>query len=300
MQPEPRVSIVCPAYYSHGTIEESLRALLDQTYQDFEIVVVNSSPETVTQEIVTQRFPSVRFVQSPVRLYPHAARNLGVTHTRGDLIVFTDPDCIACRDWLEKIVARMDRGSQAVVGGMGVIRPHWLETGIHLQKFYWCLEGARAGTLSDLATANACLARQVWQQAGPFNADIFCGDTHLSWKLQRLPTRIDFEPDAVVLHDHQTTLGRYIHERITRGKEFARVRSDWFAWSKARALAYLLAAPLTLAVVLIRAARSCAAAGYGWSYLATFPLQFIGHASWLLGESRAHLEYLRPPRSLKN
>lgn len=300
MQRKPRVSIVCPAYYSYETIEESLRALLDQTYQDFEIVVVNSSPETVTQEIVTQRFPSVRFVQSPVRLYPHAARNVGVTHARGDLIVFTDPDCVARRDWLEKIVARVDRGSQAVVGGMGVIRLNWLETGIHLQKFYWCLEGARAGTLSDLATANACLARRAWQQAGPFNANIFCGDTHLSWKLQRLPTRIDFEPQAVVLHDHQTTIGRFIRERLARGKEFAQVRSDWFAWSKARALAYLLAAPLTLAVLLIRAARYCAAAGHGWRYLATFPLQFIGHASWLLGESWAHLEYLRPPRSLRN
>jgi len=132
----PRVSIVRPAYHSDDTGEGSLRAIESQTFRDFEVIVVNSSPESRTGEIVTSRFPSVRFVQSPVRLYPHAARNRGVEDATGELIVFTDPDCIAAEDWLEKLVEAVDRGCGIAVGGMGLVRPTWQETGIHLQKFH--------------------------------------------------------------------------------------------------------------------------------------------------------------------
>ena len=285
----PRVSVVCPAYHSYDTIEASLRALEAQTYRDFEIIVVNSSPEMRTQELVTSRFPAVKFVQSPVRLYPHAARNRGLADAAGELLAFTDPDCIAATDWLEKLVAAMDRGCGIALGGMGIIEPTWRETGIHLQKFHWCLAGAPAGERSDIATANACITREVWRQAGPFNADLFCGDSLLAWQARRAGFRIDFVPDAVVRHHHGQTAGRFARERLTRGKEFARTRADWHGWSKGTSLLYLLATPATLVLVTARSVRDGVSAGFGRRSLSTLPLQLLGHAAWLAGEARGHL-----------
>lgn len=293
----PRVSVVCPAYYSHGTIEASLRAIEGQTFRDIEIIVVNSSPETTTGEIVTTCFPSVRFIQSPVRLLPQAARNHGIEEASGELIAFTDPDCVAAADWLEKLVAAMDGGSGIAVGGMGIIDPTWWETGEHLQKFYWCLAGAAAGDLTDMATANVCITREVWRQAGPFRPDIFCGDTLFAWRARRAGFRIAFVPDAVVRHHHGAAIGGFIHERMTRGTEFARVRSEWHGWSRTRSLLYLLATPVILVVLSARAVAKGAAAGYGWRSASTAPLQILGHAAGLIGEARAHLADVLAPRS---
>jgi GT2 family glycosyltransferase len=285
----PRVSVVCPAYHSSDTIESSLRALEAQTYRDFEIIVVNSSPETRTGKIVRERFPSVRFIQSPVRLYPHAARNRGIADAAGELLAFTDPDCIAAADWLEKLVAAIDRGCGIALGGMGIVQPTWRETGIHLQKFHWCLAGAAAGARSDLATANACITREVWRQAGPFDPDLFCGDSLLAWRANRASFRIDFVPNAVIRHHHGQTVCRFARERVTRGKEFALTRADWHGWSRAKSLLYLLATPATLVLVSARAVRDGFSAGYGLRSLSTLPLQVLGHASWLVGEARGHL-----------
>jgi len=292
----PRVSVVCPAYHSYDTIEASLRALEAQTFRDFEIIVVNSSPETRTGEIVTAGFPSVRFIQSPIRLYPHAARNRGVEEATGELIAFTDPDCIAPADWLEKLVAAMDRGCGIAAGGMGLVRPSWGETGIHLQKFHWCLAGAAPGEQADLATANACLTREVWRRAGPFDPDVFCGDSRLAWRAKAASFRIDFVPDAVVRHHHGMTARGLVRERLARGKEFALNRADWFGWSKAKSLLYLLATPATLVLVSARGVRDGVAAGYGVRAVTTLPLQALGHAAWLVGEARAHLARILPTR----
>jgi GT2 family glycosyltransferase len=292
----PRVSVVCPAYHSYDTIEASLRAIEAQTYRDLEVIVVNSSPETRTQELLTARFPSVRFIQSPVRLYPHAARNRGVADAAGEILAFTDPDCITAADWLEKLVAGIDRGCGIALGGMGVIEPTGRETAIHLQKFHWCLAGAPAGERSDLATANACLTREVWRRAGPFDADLFCGDSLLAWRAKRAGFRIGFVPDAVVLHHHGQTVGRFARERMTRGEEFARTRADWHGWSRAKSLLRLLATPATLVLVSARAVRDGVTAGYGLRSITTLPFQLLGHASWLVGEARSHLARFRKAR----
>lgn len=287
--PRPRVSVVCAAYYSHDTIEDSLRAIVGQTFRDVEIIVVNSSPETRTGELVATLFPSVRFIQSPVRLLPQAARNRGIEEASGELIAFTDPDCVAAADWLEKLVAAMDGGCGIAVGGMGIVDPTWRETAVHLQKFYWCLAGAAAGESTDMATANACITREVWRQAGPFRTDIFCGDTLFAWRARRSGFRIAFLPGAVVKHHHDMSIGRFIHERATRGREFARVRSEWQGWSKTRSLLYLLATPVILVVMSARGVANGVAAGFGRRSFTTAPLQFLGHAAWLAGEARTHL-----------
>ena len=112
----PQVSVILPAYYSDRSIAQCLEAISEQTFQDFEVIVVNSSPETRTHEIVTTRFPKVIFKQSPTRLLPHAARNLGVSLATGELLVFTDPDCLPQPEWLATLV-QANRAGWSVVQG---------------------------------------------------------------------------------------------------------------------------------------------------------------------------------------
>ena len=85
-----------------SSLSAPFSALRSQTFSDFEIILINSSPEEETERLVRSEFPEVVFEQSLVHLYPHAARNRGVQLACGSVFVFTDPDCRARPDWLER------------------------------------------------------------------------------------------------------------------------------------------------------------------------------------------------------
>ena len=73
----PRVSVIVPAYRSEERIGACVEGLADQGFTAFEVVVVNSSEEEPTRARVAHGCPQARFVQSPTRLLPHDARNVG-------------------------------------------------------------------------------------------------------------------------------------------------------------------------------------------------------------------------------
>src|ERR1700693_1391483 len=104
----PRVSVIIPAFCSTGTLPQCLARLREQRFRDFEVVLVNSSPEPATADLTRRHFPEARFEQSPVRLLPHAARNAGVRLAQGEILVFTDPDCYMHPDTLEQLVAAQE------------------------------------------------------------------------------------------------------------------------------------------------------------------------------------------------
>lgn len=67
----PEVSVIIPAYYSDGTVCACLAALERQTFPDFEIIIVDSTPDGRTSSLVKGRFPRVRVYQHPHRLLCH-------------------------------------------------------------------------------------------------------------------------------------------------------------------------------------------------------------------------------------
>lgn len=283
----PRVSVIIPAYYSHETIEACLEALRAQTFPDFETIVVNSSPDEQTSQIVTAHFPEVVFAQAPTRLLPHAARNRGAGLARGNLLVFTDPDCSARLDWLARLVEA--HADHPVVGGSMELRTgRWLERGVHLCKFFWLLSSLAAGPRAIICTANASYSRAVWDVVGPFDEQLFTADALLSWRAAARGFHPWFEPRAIVEHRHDGTLWHYWREFFFRGQEFAGARAEFENWSRWRAAVYLVSLPGLILLVLIRAGRNAFKSGWGLHFVLTLPVQFVCKLAWSLGEARTH------------
>jgi len=149
----PCASVVVPAYHSDATIGRLLDGLRAQTFGDFELIVVNSSQEGRTEQIVRENLPEARFEQSRRRLLPHAARNRGVEVARGLLLAFTDPDCVPEPTWLERLVAASDRGHGLVVGAMDLLDTSAYARAVHLCKFAHWLPGASEGHRTIAPTA---------------------------------------------------------------------------------------------------------------------------------------------------
>lgn len=288
MTSAPRVSVIIPAYYSDETLEACLEALRTQTFQDFETILVNSSPEDRTRQIVTTLFPEVVFEQSPKRLLPHAARNRGVSIARGELLIFTDPDCSAKPDWLTCLVEAYAAGHAVVGGSMGLDSKSWFERGVHLCKFSWLLISLPPGPRWIIPTANACYSREVWKMVGPFDGDCFCGDALLSWRAGVLGYQPWFEPRAIVIHRHEGSISSFWRQRLKRGQEFAEARTEFEHWSRLRTVVYLATLPVLVLLVLVRAGCDALKSGWGLSFVLTLPLQLVGHVAWSLGEARTH------------
>jgi GT2 family glycosyltransferase len=286
MSSEPRVSVVIPAYNSEATITATLDALERQTFRDFETIVVDSSPGDATARLMADRFPDVTFHHSSERLLPHAARNRGVELAQGELLVFTDPDCVARADWLAHLVAVHDEG-HPVVGGAIEVDGGWIEQGIHLSKFSAWTGGGPPGPRNDLATANVLWTRSLMERVGPFATDEWSGDTEISWRARAEGIELRFEPKALVSHTHESSLRAAWRERYVRGEDFARMRLRVERWSRARAALHLMAVPLVPALLLARAFGRARRAGDLRRAIATAPIQLFAYIGWSLGEGRA-------------
>lgn len=286
----PRVSIVIPAYYSHDTIEQTLLAFREQTYRDFEVVIVNSSPETITQGLITRKFPEVNFEQSPTRLFPHAARNRAIARSGGELLVMTDPDCRAQPDWLEKLVAAHDAGHPVVGGGMGLATRRWFERGAHLVKFSWLLPGLPAGFRWIVPSANALYPRSLLEKLGRLDDLLFCGDAVLAWRAGDAGARPWFEPSAVVEHRHEGNLIAFTRMRFRRGIEFGHARIAFEGRTRGRAAIEALLMPLRAIITLVRAGKDSVRAGWGTIFVFTLPVQILGQFGWCLGEALAQVQ----------
>jgi glycosyltransferase involved in cell wall biosynthesis len=291
--PSPHVSVLIPAYFSDDTLAECLQSLRRQSFRDFEVLLVNSSPDDRTR-LVAQQFPEVFFEQAPSRLLPHAARNRAAERARGEILVFTDPDCRADPEWLARLIEAHRAGHQLVCGSIDLqgTPAAWFARGVHLCKYSFRLSTLPGGYTWVAGTANASCTRQVWESVGPFDGDRFAGDALFSWRAAAKTWRPWFEPRALTEHRYTGTYGSFYRERYWRGQDFADARVAFERWPRARLGMYLIVFPMLISVAVVRGAIDAFRAGWGWQFVWTLPLQVTGHAAWSLGEAATHLRLM--------
>ena len=112
----PLVSVVIPAYNAEATIEGTIDSVLAQTYQVFEILVVDDGSQDRTAAIVQSRADNDRrillFRQANQGVA--AARNLGIRRSSGEFVAPLDADDLWFAEKLEKQVALMQKSPQRV------------------------------------------------------------------------------------------------------------------------------------------------------------------------------------------
>jgi len=102
----PTVSIIIPTYNRAHLVGRAIRSVLNQTYQDFEIIVVDDASIDNTEEVVKSFEDNrIRYIRHEKNKGAAAARNTGIKAARGEFIAFQDSD----DEWLpEKLEKQMD------------------------------------------------------------------------------------------------------------------------------------------------------------------------------------------------
>lgn len=117
MKDRPKISVVIPTCGRWEDLRRVLGSLCQQTYGDFEIVVVDGGSIKQTRELIKKCF-----VEFPVRVIPQegeglvSARNSGWKAAEGSIVTFTDDDVVATPAWLEEIAKAFCLSSK--IGGV--------------------------------------------------------------------------------------------------------------------------------------------------------------------------------------
>jgi glycosyltransferase involved in cell wall biosynthesis len=204
----PRVSVIIPTRNRRALLRELLEALAKQSFDDYEAVVVDDGSTDGSADEVhawAQTGVPARLVQGNGE-GAVAARLAGVAAAQGELLAFTDDDCIPHRDWLAAGVAALDAGADVV---QGVTRPHGA-----VRPLDRTIMVDRHDGLYN--TCNVFYRRSAYENVGGFEQAGggvlrfrpgrrarnlgFGEDALLGWRVRRAG-RAAFAPDAVV--DHQ-------------------------------------------------------------------------------------------------
>ena len=111
----PLVSVIIPAYNAEKTIHETIESVLNQTFTDFELIIVNDGSTDNTLEVISQIDDSRLKVFSYPNAGVSASRNRGVSHAVGKYISFIDADDLWTSNKLKAQLEAIQKEPQAAV-----------------------------------------------------------------------------------------------------------------------------------------------------------------------------------------
>jgi glycosyltransferase involved in cell wall biosynthesis len=114
MPKAPKVSIIMPAFNAAATVADAVDSALQQTYRDFELLVVDDGSTDPTSEILAQYADQIRVIHQP-NAGLSAARNAALRIAQGDYVAFLDADDIWLPTMLERTVAALEQDPSSVL-----------------------------------------------------------------------------------------------------------------------------------------------------------------------------------------
>lgn len=107
--PVPLITVVLPTYNRTGSLSKSIQSVLDQTYTNFELLVIDDASTDNTREVVSRiDDPRIKYIEHEVNQGPSVARNTGIEKANGNIIAFQDSDDEWFPEKLQKQVSAFD------------------------------------------------------------------------------------------------------------------------------------------------------------------------------------------------
>lgn len=221
------ISVIVPVYNRENYIGRCLNALIAQDFctKQYEIICIDNGSDDNTASVVSS-CDRVHLLYEPKRGAYHA-RNLGITHAKGDIIAFTDSDCVVSGNWLQKIgEAFRAKHTQVVLGSRkSAGRGRLLNMADHYENMKKAFIVSREKPeLVFGHTNNMAIRGQLFQEIGQFKPIMRGADTvFVNQVVQRhFIKSIRYLPEMCVEHLELRSLLDYYRKIYTFGKSSRR------------------------------------------------------------------------------
>ena len=180
--PRPLVSIIIPTRNREALVAAAIDSVLNQTQQDFELIVVDDGSTDATQEVVRaygKRISCLRIDHAG----PSAARNCGIAAAQADLIAFLDSDDLWMPRKLERQLAHYSSNADVVVSQT---REVWIRNGVRVNarakhRMYsgWIYEHCLP--LCIVSPSSVMIHRKVFDHVGLFDESMPACEDYDLW-----------------------------------------------------------------------------------------------------------------------
>lgn len=206
---QPKVSVIIPVYNNAEGLKQTLAALKQQDYAgELEIIVVDNN-STDGSDQVAAAVSGVSVIYERSIQNSAAARNRGIAVATGEILTFTDSDCIPLPTWISQAVKAMheqqiDRGAGEIA--VRPIAPDSSAAAL-LDVVYYFYPAKAVEQYGAALGANNLIRREVFAKVGLFNARMDeLEDIEFGLRASAAGSSIGYAAEAGIIHPPRTTV----------------------------------------------------------------------------------------------
>lgn len=228
----PRVSVIIPTCGRPALLAEAIQSVLDQTFQDFEVIVADDGTQSVTQPVVDSaraRDSRVRYVGQEKRRSPGATRNCGARAVQAPLIAFLDDDDRWLPRKLERQVPLFEDDPDLLLAfsrmeRFGARTGFWPEAEVPERP---TLELLLHGNF--VPTSSAMIRAECFEASGGFDEKLSFGEDYELWLRLARQGPLRALPDVLVSYrEHDANVSRNVDlELRCLSTIYERAERDW-------------------------------------------------------------------------
>lgn len=224
-----KVSVIIPVYNGEKTLRQCLSSVLNQEFNEYEVIVVDNNSTDKTKEIIKDfeiRDKGAKYLFEE-RIGRGAARNTGEIKAKGEIILMTDADCIVPRNWIKRMVEAIE-GYDAIQGFEGPACDNFWSRHRQMSSERKYTNDKIENPLGKIDTKNFAIKRDVLKKIGYTSRKYFSGnDTNLSIKLASNRCKTGFSKNIKVKHFHASSLKEVFKKHFRRAKWTVIISRDY-------------------------------------------------------------------------
>lgn len=278
-----KYSLIIPVFNRPDEVDELLESLTCQTFDDFEVLVVEDGSSVPCEEVV-KRYASrltVHYFQKP-NSGPGQTRNYGAERAQGEFLIVLDSDCILPPGYLAAVEAELQRRPADAFGGPDRAHASFsdVQKAINYAMTSFFTTGGIRGGKKKMdkfypRSFNMGIRAEVYRALGGFSKMRFGEDIDFSIRIFRGGYACRLFPEAWVWHKRRTDLKKFFKQVHNSG--IARINL-YKKYPDSLKLVHLLPAVFTVGVGLVLLSSLLCA--WSWTLLGVFALLIGVDATW--------------------
>lgn len=212
----PKISVIIPVYKDWKRLQLCIDALSKQSFDNnaYEIIVINNDPSTSAPDFF--RCPRNLSVHHENIPGSYASRNRGLLLARGEVVAFTDSDCIPDVDWLANGMKLLDEGFDMIGGRIDIFKGNHSDSNwaYKFEKNFSFDQKSNVLINKSSVTANLIVKRNVFASVGAFRQDLYSGGDVLWTSLATSSGfKLAYGDNVIVKHPSRSSITALVEKK---------------------------------------------------------------------------------------